>query len=103
MNSIGFYFINGCIIGTNFTLSPKCLSLTMYSFYNDYSILDSYHSLDKKIQATFRHVFVDGVEEEWRACFITPSIQRLEAFMEKARSLLYSDPETALCEEMNVE
>ncbi|KAK6982589.1 hexosaminidase D-like isoform X1 [Biomphalaria glabrata] len=67
------------------------------------SILDSYHSLDKKIQATFRHVFVDGVEEEWRACFITPSIQRLEAFMEKARSLLYSDPETALCEEMNVE
>ncbi|KAH9507774.1 hypothetical protein Btru_053688 [Bulinus truncatus] len=63
------------------------------------SILDSFTSLDKKVQSTFKHVFVVGVEEEWRACFITPHIRRLETFMEKARSILYAEAEMVKCDD----
>ncbi|XP_059144400.1 hexosaminidase D-like [Physella acuta] len=52
------------------------------------SILDSVLSVDGKVKSTFKYVFLEGTETEWRSCFILPLIKRLETFISKARSLL---------------
>ncbi|CAL1528060.1 unnamed protein product [Lymnaea stagnalis] len=56
-------------------------------------ILDSFNNLDEKVRATFKLVFVEGVEEEWRGCFLTPPIKRLEKFVDTARSIVYGKEE----------
>ncbi|GFS21284.1 hexosaminidase D-like [Elysia marginata] len=52
------------------------------------SLMEHCRSLASRLEPAFVDVFVSGVTEEWRECFLTPLLSRLEQFLNKARTFV---------------